>query len=200
MAALEVVPDLDVRVDHRMAPDEHAAAYPAFADEAERADFRFVADDGTRAYDGRFVDAGSHRSIIGPTAVPGVAVYQLTYARDERGALAALELADCPFEARRIFAIYDVPSESLRGEHAHRECHQFLVCLAGRVTCLVDDGESTDKVEMDGPSIGIHIPPLVWGTQWRYTRDAVLLVLASHAYDAADYIRDYDEFLALVGG
>ena len=65
--------------------------------------------------------------------------------------------------------------------------------------CLVDDGETSDEIELDGPASGLHIPPLVWGTQWQYTRDAVLLVLASHPYDADDYIRDYDEFLALVG-
>ena len=86
----------------------------------------------------------------------------------------------------------------MRGAHAHRECHQFLVCVAGRLKCLVDDGELNDKIDMDGPSVGVHIPPLVWGTQWRYSSDAVLLVIASHPYDAADYIRDYDEFLALV--
>ena len=128
----------------------------------------------------------------------GVAVYALTQARDSRGALAALELSDVPFEPRRIFAVYDVPSESTRGSHAHRVCHQFLVCLAGRVTCLVDDGESQDEVPLEGPATGVHIPPMIWGTQWRYTRDAVLLVLASHAYDAADYIRGYDEFVNLV--
>jgi UDP-2-acetamido-3-amino-2,3-dideoxy-glucuronate N-acetyltransferase len=136
--------------------------------------------------------------MIRPTAVGVVEVHTLTMASDERGALAALELADCPFEPKRIFAVYDVPSESVRGAHAHRVCHQFLVCVAGRLTCLVDDGESSDEIAMDGPSIGIHIPPLVWGTQSRYTRDAVLLVLASHPYDAGDYIRDYDEFISLV--
>jgi UDP-2-acetamido-3-amino-2,3-dideoxy-glucuronate N-acetyltransferase len=143
------------------------------------------------------VDAGSHRAIIGPTAVPGVVVHRLTHARDERGALAALELADCPFEPRRIFAVYDVPSESVRGAHAHRVCHQFLVCVAGTVTCSVDDGSSRDEIDLDGPSIGIHIRPLVWATQWKYTSNAVLLVLASHPYDADDYIRDYSVFVEL---
>jgi UDP-2-acetamido-3-amino-2,3-dideoxy-glucuronate N-acetyltransferase len=157
-----------------------------------------VADDSFRAYDARLVNSGGHGPMEGLSGVNGVTVHALTRARDDRGALAALELADVPFAARRIFAVYDVPSESLRGSHAHRECHQFLVCLAGSLKCIVDDGESSDEIEMDGPSIGIHIPPLVWGTQWRYTRDAVLLVLASHPYDADDYIRDYDEFLALV--
>jgi dTDP-4-dehydrorhamnose 3,5-epimerase-like enzyme len=146
------------------------------------------------------VDTGSHAPIIRAAAVPGVTLHALTQARDERGALAALELSAVPFEPKRIFTVYDVPSESVRGAHAHRECQQFLVCVAGRLTCLVDDGESSDEIDMDGPSIGVHIPRLVWGTQWRYSRDAVLLVIASHPYDAADYIRDYDEFLAIVRG
>ena len=128
----------------------------------------------------------------------GATVYELTQARDARGALAALELSDVPFEPRRIFAVHDVPSESLRGAHAHRACHQFLVCLAGSLTCLVDDTRARDEVDLDRPAIGLHIAPMIWATQWRYTRDAVLLVLASHPYDAADYIRDYDEFVKLV--
>ena len=141
----------------------------------------------------------SGRDRIQETAVAGVRVHRLTQAQDERGALAALELADCPFEPKRIFAVYDVPSESIRGEHAHRACHQFLVCLAGRVNCRVADVTTDDEIVLDGPAFGIHIPPMIWGTQWCYTRDAVLLVLASHPYDAADYIRDYDEFVTLVG-
>ena len=198
--ALEAVADLDVRIDDGVAADQGAAADRACVDQAEGPDGGAVADDGIRAYDAGLVDAGTHRAIIRPTAVPGVSVHSLTKARDERGALVALELDDCPFAPRRIFAVYDVPSESLRGEHAHRKCHQFLVSLAGSVTCGVSDGTAQEEVELDGPGIGIHIPPMIWGTQWRYTQDAVLLVLASHPYDPDDYIRDRDEFLRLVGG
>ena len=128
--------------------------------------------------------------------MPGVVVYPLTQARDQRGALAALELADCPFEPRRIFAVYDVPDEAVRGAHALRVCHQFLVCVAGSVKCSVDDGTSTDEIDLHGPTIGLHVPPMVWATQWKYTRDAVLLVLASHPYDADDYVREYEAFLS----
>ena len=198
MAALEPGSDLDVRVDDGVTSDQSSFADTACVEEAEGLNRGAVSNDCIRAYDARLVDDSCHRTMIRPTAVRGVDVHALTLARDERGALAALELADCPFEAKRIFTVYDVPSESVRGAHAHRVCHQFLVCVAGRLTCLVDDGVSSDKVEMDGPSIAIHIPPLVWGTQWQYTRNAVLLVLASHPYDAEDYIRNYDEFLELV--
>jgi hypothetical protein len=62
----------------------------------------------------------------------------------------------------------------------------------------VDDGRDRAEVKLDAPTMGIHIPPMIWSTQYRYTSDAVLLVLASEPYDAADYIRDYDAFLALV--
>jgi UDP-2-acetamido-3-amino-2,3-dideoxy-glucuronate N-acetyltransferase len=129
------------------------------------------------------------------TRAPGVALHRRTSAQDLRGSMAAAEFGDLPFRPQRVFAVYDVPSESVRGEHAHRVCAQLLVCTAGSVSCLVDDGTTRDEIRLESPYVGLHVPPMIWGTQWRYTRDAVLLVLASHAYDAADYIRDYEEFL-----
>jgi UDP-2-acetamido-3-amino-2,3-dideoxy-glucuronate N-acetyltransferase len=129
------------------------------------------------------------------TRVRGVTLHALTSARDLRGSLMAAEFTSLPFAPRRLFTVYDVPSESVRGAHAHRECAQFLVCLAGEVSCLVDDGSAREAIELDTPEVGLHIPPMVWGTQWKYTRDAVLLVLASHPYDSDDYVRDYEEFL-----
>ena len=144
-----------------------------------------VADDGIRAYDARLVDAGSHRAIIGPTAVPGVVVHELTQARDERGALAALELAECPFEPRRIFAVYDVPSESRAGR-ARPPCVPSVPRLPGGQPDVPRRRRKLARTRSTstGRRSGLHIPPMVWGTQWRYTRDAVLLVLASHPYDA----------------
>jgi acetyltransferase-like isoleucine patch superfamily enzyme len=132
---------------------------------------------------------------ISNTRVRGVTLHGLTHARDLRGSLTAGEFAALPFAPRRFFTVYDVPSESVRGAHAHRECSQFVVCLAGSVSCLVDDGTTRDEVHLANPAIGLHIPPMIWGTQWRYTRDALMLVLASNPYDPDDYIRDYEEFL-----
>ena len=133
------------------------------------------------------------------TRVRGVTLHGLTNARDLRGSLMATEFSGLPFAPRRLFTVYEVPSESVRGAHAHRECSQFLVCLAGGVSSLVDDGSAREEIHLASPEVGLHIPPMIWGTQWRYTRDAVLLVLASHPYDAADYIRDYEEFLEELG-
>ena len=132
------------------------------------------------------------------TRISGVTLHALTNARDLRGSLVAAEFTGLPFTPRRLFTVYDVPSESVRGAHAHRECAQFLVCLAGEVSCLVDDGSAREAIDLDTPEVGLHVPPMIWGTQWKYTRNAVLLVLASHPYDSADYIRDYEEFLGEV--
>lgn len=131
------------------------------------------------------------------TRVPGVTLHRLTYARDLRGSLTATEFSGLPFAPQRLFTVFDVPSESVRGAHAHRECSQFLVCMAGTVSCLVDDGSAREEIRLEGAEVGLHISPMIWGTQWKYSRDAVLLVLASHAYAADDYIRDYEEFLKL---
>jgi UDP-2-acetamido-3-amino-2,3-dideoxy-glucuronate N-acetyltransferase len=132
------------------------------------------------------------------TRVRGVTIHRLAYASDLRGSLTATEFSSLPFAPRRLFTVYDVPSESVRGSHAHRTCAQFLVCTLGALSCLVDDGSARAEIRLASPDVGLHIPPMIWGTQWKYTRDAVLLVLASHPYDAADYIRDYEEFLQVL--
>ena len=129
----------------------------------------------------------------------GAGLVRLPKIVDLRGALSFGEIgAHLPFTPQRFFVVYDVPSEEVRGEHAHRACHQFLVCLKGAVTIVLDDGQARDEVRLDTPQVGLHIPPMVWGIQYRFSADAVMLVLASDTYDAADYIRNYDDFLAAV--
>ena len=131
--------------------------------------------------------------------VGGVTVHRFAHHEDMRGSLTSglfSEADGVPFTVRRWFVVYDVPTVEVRGEHAHRECHQFLICMAGTVLLAVDDGERRAEVRLDAPTVGVHLPPMTWGTQYRYERDAKLLVFASHPYDPADYIRDYDQFLA----
>ena len=152
-------------------------------------------DSGREAAAQEVVVPSSAAAAVTETRVRGVTIHRLAYAKDLRGSLTAAEFSSLPFVPRRLFTVYDVPSESVRGSHAHRICSQFLVCTLGAVSCLVDDGSTREQIRLASPDVGIHIPPMIWGTQWKYTRDAVLLVLASHAYDAADYIRDYEEFL-----
>jgi len=132
------------------------------------------------------------------TRVGGVTIHRLTVAQDLRGCLSAGEIPrDVPFTVKRYFLVYGVPSAETRGQHAHRECHQFLICVHGRCAVVADDGNQRQEFTLDHPDIGIHLPPMTWGTQYKYSPDAVLLVLASHPYDAGDYIRDYSEYVAL---
>jgi UDP-2-acetamido-3-amino-2,3-dideoxy-glucuronate N-acetyltransferase len=127
--------------------------------------------------------------------VTGVSLIRLTHAGDLRGSLVALEHGELPFRPQRTFLVYDVPTTDVRGEHAHRRCEQLLVCVHGSVACVVDDGSRRQEVVLDTPTSALYVPPMTWGTQYRYSPDAVLLVLASHPYDASDYIRDYGLFL-----
>lgn len=118
---------------------------------------------------------------------------------DSRGNLTYGEVGHhIPFEVKRYFVIYQVPLVEVRGEHAHKQCHQLLICLRGRIHVIGDDGVRREEYILDRPDAGFYMPPMTWGTQYKYSPDAVLLVFASHYYDPDDYIRDYDEFLRLV--
>ncbi len=112
--------------------------------------------------------------------VTGVRLHELREVKDARGDLCVAEVG-----------------ADLRGAHAHRRCGQFLQAVAGSVHVIADDGRQREEFCLDRPSLGLYLPPMTWGIQHRYTQGAVLLVLASDPYDPADYIRDYDEFLAL---
>lgn len=129
------------------------------------------------------------------------AVYLMRRIVDARGALTVGEVTEeLPFRPERYFVIHDVPSAELRGEHAHKRCEQFLICLHGSCRVLLDDGKSRCEVTLDHPAAGLYMPALIWGTQYRYTNDAVLLVFASRPYEADDYLRTYDDFLAELNG
>lgn len=128
----------------------------------------------------------------------GAVIYDIPYFEDVRGAINILEIRnELPFECQRIFYTYTVPSGSIRGEHAHRRCEQFLISLRGSIRVLIDDGLGhRDDILLDTPSKGLWLPHGCWGEQSAHSADNILLVLASLPYDNADYIRDYGEFLS----
>lgn len=131
------------------------------------------------------------------TQVRGVFLHRMPRISDLRGNLSVGEVhREIPFAVERYFLVFNVPSRETRGEHAHKECHQFLICVHGSCSVVADDGRNRQELVLDRPELGIHLPPMVWGIQYKYSPDAVLLVLASHAYNSDDYIRNYDEFLA----
>jgi acetyltransferase-like isoleucine patch superfamily enzyme len=128
--------------------------------------------------------------------VKGVRLIGMPIVDDARGMLSYGEISKhIPFEVKRYFVVFDVPSQHVRGEHAHKTLHQFLVCVHGRCHILVDDQTNRQEFVLDSPGIGIYIPPMVWAVQYKYSPDAVLLVLASEFYNPSDYIRDYSTFL-----
>lgn len=134
------------------------------------------------------------------TQVTGVSLHRMPRVVDIRGSLTVGEFENnIPFAAKRYFLVFDVPSLETRGEHAHRMCHQFLICVRGSCSVVADDGARRQEFLLDRPDLGVYLPPMIWGIQYKYSADAVLLVYASHYYDSADYIRDYAEFRQLVG-
>lgn len=133
------------------------------------------------------------------TTVRGVTLHHMREVEDMRGNLSVAELGrEVPFDVKRYFLVYGVPNMEIRGEHAHLQCHQFLIAVKGSVHVVADDGRQREEIVLDRPSLGLHLPPMIWAMQHRYSADAVLLVLTSHHYDAADYVRDHDQFVALV--
>jgi UDP-2-acetamido-3-amino-2,3-dideoxy-glucuronate N-acetyltransferase len=137
--------------------------------------------------------------------VEGVMLDRIALIKDLRGNLSARQVGNgLPFVPQRYFVVSGVPSKEVRGEHAHRKCKQLLICLQGCVSVVVDDGKHRQEFLLDSPEIGLYLPPMVWGIQYKYSADATLLVLASELYSASDYIRDYDGFLkeraAMAGG
>lgn len=129
----------------------------------------------------------------------GARLIKLNSVTDLRGSLTAVEFRDdLPFLPQRFFTVFQVPSQDVRGEHAHRTCEQVLTILNGSVVVLLDDGTSREQVSLSDPSIALYIPAMVWGTQFKFSHDAILGVFASEAYNTNEYIRTYDEFQILV--
>ena len=121
---------------------------------------------------------------------------------DDRGNLIALEeLSEhVPFEVRRVYYAFDTQPGSVRGNHAHRLLKQLVVCVSGAFTfvCEMPDGTRTEH-RLDWPNKGLLIEGMVWREIKDFSKDSVMLVLASEHYNEADYIRDYGEYLRQVG-
>ena len=119
---------------------------------------------------------------------------------DGRGSLVALEAnKTVPFDIKRVYYIFGTKQGVARGFHAHKALKQVAVCVTGCCRMLLDNGVDKEEVLLDSPTKGLVIEDFVWREMHDFTPDCVLLVLASEYYDEADYIRDYDDFLKLVG-
>lgn len=128
--------------------------------------------------------------------IQAVRLHELPIIRDPRGSLSFAEFEDTlPFLPKRYFIVFDVAEGQTRGGHAHRTVHQLLICVKGSCLVELDDGRARDEVWLDRPELALYIPPRIWATQREFSREGVLMVLASEVYDPDEYIKDYDEFL-----
>ena len=118
---------------------------------------------------------------------------------DIRGSLTVGNFEDeIPFIPRRYFMVFGVPTSQTRGQHAHWKCQQYLICINGSCNVLLNDGGSQKVINLTSLNIGLYIPPMIWAEQYDFSPDAILLVFASHLYEASDYIREYSEYFKIV--
>jgi dTDP-4-dehydrorhamnose 3,5-epimerase-like enzyme len=124
---------------------------------------------------------------------------QLQSFTDDRGVLSVGSTPkEVPFEVRRFFITSATSPSVVRGQHAHRVSHQFLVAVTGSITATCDDGHTKTEHVLDSSRVGLYMPPLTWGEQTSFSEGARLLVLASELYDPEDYIENYEEFISLL--
>ena len=115
---------------------------------------------------------------------------------DERGSLVALEAEkSVPFVIKRVYYIFGTKAGVSRGFHAHKKLQQVAICITGSCRMILDDGQQRSQVLLNSPNKGLVIGDLVWREMHDFSKDCVLLVLASEHYDESDYIRNYDDFI-----
>lgn len=115
---------------------------------------------------------------------------------DKLGFLLPVSLEQFAFIPKRLFLVGNVPEGTTRGEHAHKSCHQILICVSGKILCeTVNLNGSGESKLLDHENNLCYIPPMTWGKQTYLSGNSMLLVLTSHEYDEDDYIRDFEVFL-----
>jgi dTDP-4-dehydrorhamnose 3,5-epimerase-like enzyme len=123
-----------------------------------------------------------------------IKLISLPYFFEENGGLIVIEgLKDLPFNISRVFTVR-APNGSIRGQHAHKKCTQFLTCPLGKVQVLCEDGDMSVEFTLDNPKKGVLIPPGIWAQQTYQTENSILNVFCDMPYDVQDYIRNYDEY------
>ncbi|EAJ2421864.1 WxcM-like domain-containing protein [Campylobacter coli] len=123
----------------------------------------------------------------------------LKYFDDKNSTLIAIEKqVNCPFEIKRIFYIFDVPKNTIRGEHANLNSEFFFIVLKGECKIKIDNGKEQKNFILNNPKQGLYIDKMLWKQMYDFGKDCILLVLSNTLYDANEYIRDYNEFLKAV--
>ena len=127
-------------------------------------------------------------------------VIDLPRVADPRGNLTFVEGgAHVPFDIKRVFYLYDVPGGESRAGHANKRAEQFLIAASGSFDVIVDDGRERQRFFLNRSYYGLYLPPMVWREIENFSSGSVCLVLTSTTYDAADYVRDHQEFVVAAG-
>ena len=126
--------------------------------------------------------------------VEDVQIIDIPKIKDTRGNLSVIEHEIIPFDIKRVYYLYDVPSDAYRGGHAHKELYQFLIALSGSFDVILNDGCKEKTITLNKPNKGLLIVPGIWREINNFSSGSVCLVLASEVYDEKDYIRDFEGF------
>ena len=129
------------------------------------------------------------------TKVAAVQLVPIPVVEDVRGNLGYIQKDILPFEFKRVYYLFDVPSSAFRGGHSHVEQQEVLIALSGSFEVILDDGFEKKSFLLNKPNIGLYIPNGIWRELENFSSGAVCLVLASDEFIEEDYIRDFDEFI-----
>ena len=129
------------------------------------------------------------------TTLSDVKLIDIPLIKDVRGNLGVLEGSTVPFDFKRVYYLYDVPTSAYRGAHSHKEQHELLIALSGSFDVVLDDGMDKASFLLNSPEKALHIPPGIWRELDQFSSGAVCLVLNSDVYREEDYIREHDSFL-----
>ena len=133
-----------------------------------------------------------HNTIDEITLIP------ITHIPESRGELTVVEKNDIPFTFRRVFTV-KANAGNIRGNHAHKECKQFMICLNGNLEILIDDGYNKKSILLSKPNQGVLVPNGIWCTIKYLKNDTILMVLCDQDYYESDYLRNYDDFIKYIG-
>lgn len=127
-----------------------------------------------------------------------IQIIEIPKVKDARGNLAIIEKETIPFSIKRVYYLYDVPSDANRGGHAHKKLFQVLIALSGSFDILLNDGLNKKTITLNKPDKALLIPSGIWREMDNFSSGAVCLVIASEEFDEEDYIRDFQEFVTYI--
>ncbi|MFH6966720.1 sugar 3,4-ketoisomerase [Flavobacterium sp. FlaQc-28] len=129
------------------------------------------------------------------TAIQDITLVKIPVVEDLSGNLAFIQNGILPFEFKRVYYLFDVPSTAFRGGHSHIDQHEVLIALSGSFEVIVNDGNEKKSYLLNKPNVGLHLPNGIWRELENFSSGSVCLVLASDVFEEMDYIRDYETFL-----